>query len=265
MLKLISDKFEKEVDIKTVLSLISTCRFKDRDRLCHFEDELLRRNLCHWKLDESLILPTENIIEFYKNSSYHITEHDFSILTTLPYSTDNNFSTLKYIYNDLYNNEYYDRLSLDKRLANLPGGCLNPRYMFVGEAPGYHEDYSQFNGRVYTFGKTSMLFRILSSAIFKNCWYSNISKSAIFNNDKLDNERLKIALEYLKRELIALNSTYIISLGNYVYNVLKECCPEFKIYKIFHPAYIYRNGNNVDMYYRNMREILQQIEKDNNG
>lgn len=254
--------FEKNINSSILLSLISKDRLRDRDALCIFEDKILSKTLACWKFDKIPIFKHTLLDFVHSSNNTQISIDDFFYLATLCTTTNSaNIHKLHDIYTLFELEENQKKLQLDTKRLNFPGGCLDTNICFLGEAPGYHEDTTKFNARVFSFGQTSMLFRLLSNKIFGPAWYTNIFKSAIKNNQKIQGELLNISLTFLKRELEILNIQNIICLGNYVYDCLKQksIFNEYRIGKIYHPAFIFRSGNNILMYEKSMLTAKKEL------
>jgi len=227
-------------------------RVIQKDIMCRFEDDLIKRyGICMWSHPHEI---RERITAQQIQAGRLI-----PYIYTLPYG--GGFDKLEKIWNMYINDDYYRAIGANKDYANLPGGCIEARIMFVGEAPGWSKNKDDFGSRVYTWGQNSMMFRLLSSEIFGQCWYTNISKTAIEDNKKLDKKKLTIALQFLKNEIDIIKPKVIIALGNYVYDVLLDNFDDYKIYKIFHPSFIVRMGRDETLYRTNMEDTYGKIKK----
>lgn len=232
-------------------------RSKDRDKLCKFEDFLIKKYGCCYWLFDFFHNPDTTLIEFIKNDIDVSKQIEY--LITLPYSnTSDDYSKLNNIWN-LYDDKYFEETDTKKIHFNAPGGYFgDDTCIFIGEAPGWTTNEKSFGTRVYTFGATSMTFRMCSSYVFGKAWYTNISKAAVRDNKKLSRKCLEKALLRLDEEISILNPKRIICLGNYVYDVIETVYNNTKhnIMKIYHPAYIFRNGNHARDYLIHMRQRL---------
>jgi uracil-DNA glycosylase len=240
----------KDVKLEDLWQFISPSRINKKDKLIEFESNIIKnKDFAHWILDE--YEPIDNgmkLMSFLKKK----VDKDIPIwpFLTLPRSYKENIKKVKALW-DLYYNQY-----INFEYVNMPSGDLNPDLVFIGEAPGW-KGVGEFNVPVYSYGKTSLLFRFLISIIFgPKYWITNISKQALEKNKKMSNDTLKENLKLLKREIEILNPKVIICLGNYIYNELKEY---YNVFKIFHPAYIYRQRNDAKMYAKNMVEVKNEI------
>jgi uracil-DNA glycosylase len=247
---------QQEYDENRIRSLVSTKRCTERDDLCILEDKLMKYNSM-WLFDELRNCP-ESFSKFMCNELDD--EIPFQYLTTLSYSTkqDDILKLSKIL--SIFNDEYFKLLKLDKNKYNMPGGNINADVVFIGEAPGWKDD-EEYGARVYTFGRSSILFRICSSIIYSGCWYTNIFKSAIINNQKVSGERLQTALEFLKQEVDIIGPKHIICLGRYAYDsVVGSFIDDYNVFMIYHPSYILRNGNDYDSYCKNMNTFKSLID-----
>jgi uracil-DNA glycosylase family 4 len=240
----------KDVKLEDLWQFISPDRINKKDRLINFESNIIKNeDSAHWILDE--YEPIDNgmkLMNFLKKK----VDKDIPIwpFLTLPRSHEENIEKVKALW-DPYYNQY-----INFEYVNMPSGDLNPDIVFIGEAPGW-KGVGEFNVPVYSYGKTSLLFRFLISIIFgPKYWITNISKQALEKNKKMSKDVLEENLKLLKKEIEILQPQVIICLGNYVYDELKEY---YNVSKIYHPAYIYRQGNDAQMYARQMYEVKNEI------
>ncbi len=269
-MKLITTNSVIDIQNTNIQELLEFKRNNGRDKLCKFEDYLIKKfNFCHWKLENKEILTNEHDLCFLYNNG-DITKFNIYPFLTLPTSCDNDILNLTNIWSLYYNEEYYIDTKFDKGDVSLPSGFLHPRYVFIGEAPSKsrlsNESNTYYNTktRVYTQGKNCLLFRILSNLVFgtKN-WYTNIFKCGVFPEDKILDERLDNSLKYLQKELHILNPEFIVCLGNFVHDIIcnSNLFKDYRIAKIFHPSYIMRQGNDIDLYRKNMKKVYNTLEK----
>lgn len=129
------------------------------------------------------------------------------------------------------------------------GNITNPKYVFVGEAPG-HRGCGTYG--IPFYGDTSgyVLYRAFQelNIIPSSVYLTNTIKCCPKDNnlDKYYNtdERLKLeCVQDLDREILSVRGdAKVIALGNVAYNTLKALkVPD--VVKIFHPAYYLRIGN----------------------
>lgn len=240
------------------LQFISKERKKKRDKLCLIEDKLFNRlKACFWYFEKVKNNARKKLLEEFINNSKKeeliLEEEDFQWFTTLPYSDfKEDFERLKLIYSIVRKN-----FRKYNKYINYPRGYLRPKYLLIGEAPGWHRDTKHFGTRVYTFGRSTILYLLLSSIYFGKSWYTNIFKYSIKDNKKIySGNGLKNAIKILKKEIRILNPETIVALGNYTFDILSENNIDRPLKKIYHPAYILRQGNDVEMYIENIKKVI---------
>lgn len=244
-------------DIKVIYKTDKKLRSLKKDRLCEYEDKMvLQQNVCMWHFKEIEKEMTTDI-------NLDIEKVKFQFQTTLPYSEKpSDIKRLTDIWKLYYRRVYYEKTDTKPEFRNMPTGYLNAKVVFVGEAPGWGGEPKDYGGRVYTFGRNSMLFRMLSMKIFGPCWYTNICKAAIPNNAKLRGAQEDFAMDFLMNEIDMIKPKAIICLGNYVFETLAQHYgTTHMLYRIYHPSYVLRNGNNETRYKANMQEVKKQIER----
>jgi len=267
---LLTDKKNYFIEEKSLVNLIEFKRNIGRDKLCKFEDYLVKKfTFCCWKIYDKEKVDLYNL-EFLEN-----VKKDYNLIPflTLPFFYDDKtsrFNLLKDIWNLFYSDSYLQRTCSDLGELSLPDGCLYPKYVFIGEAPSKSrlppEQNVYYNTltRIYTQGKNCLLFRILSHIVFGNeNWYTNIFKFPVFPEEKINDVRLDFSLELLEKEINLLNPEVIICLGNFVYEkiVYSDMFKNYQIKKIYHPSYVMRQGNDSSLYEDNMNSVLNSIEK----
>ena len=243
----------QDVNLMYLWDFISVDRIKEKDKLINFESSIIRgTTYAQWVLDYEPIVEGMRLMKFLKKRLDRV--QPIWPFLTLPRSNEPELDRVKALWEPYYNKYTY---SLDSNYVNMPSGDLHPDYIFIGEAPGWKKP-GEFNVPVYSYGKTSLLYRFLVSIIFgPKTWFTNISKPALEKNKKMTKLQLENNLNLLYSELEILKPATIICLGNYVYEKLSPIYN--KLYKIYHPAYIYRQGNDAKMYAKNMIEVKNEI------
>jgi len=100
-------------------------------------------------------------------------------------------------------------------------GLLDAPVMFIGEAPGYHED---LQGKPFV-GKAGKLFDELLLSIGlqrKNVYVANVLKCRPPDNrDPLDSE-IKACTPFLDRQLVLIQPRVIVTLGNFAWSYISK-------------------------------------------
>lgn len=106
------------------------------------------------------------------------------------------------------------RLHLSRKKA-VPGeGTLNPKIMFIGEAPGSKEDES---GRPFVGAAGQLLTKLIEGIGLRreDVYITNVVKCRPPNNrDPLDDE-IEACLPYLKAQLAIIKPSFIVALGRH--------------------------------------------------
>jgi uracil-DNA glycosylase family 4 len=138
----------------------------------------------------------------------------------------------------------------------MPSGDVNADIMFVGEAPGWSDNINSFNTTVYSYGQTSLLFRLLAFIVFGNSiWFTNISKAAIKYNKKLFSKEDTLSLI---NEIDIIKPRAIVALGKTAFDAVNELVDN--AFQIYHPAYIARQGGDIYMYRNSMETVKNEID-----
>lgn len=145
----------------------------------------------------------------------------------------------------------------------VPGeGNTKAAAMFIGEAPGYHEDQlaRPFVGRAGRLLE-DLLARVELSR--KDVYITNVVKHRPPNNRGPNKDETRVCLPYLLRQLQIINPRVIVPLGRYALEVFIKDRPISKIhgqpflvgervvFPLYHPAAALRSG-----------AVLQDLEKD---
>jgi uracil-DNA glycosylase family 4 len=101
------------------------------------------------------------------------------------------------------------------RTHAVPGeGPANPRIMFIGEGPGYHED---MQGRPFVGASGQYLEELLAGIRLrrKDVFIANVVKCRPPGNRDPQPEELGACGEYLERQIEAINPRVIVTLGRF--------------------------------------------------
>jgi len=162
------------------------------------------------------------------------------------------------------------------RIQAVPGeGPTNPKIMFIGEAPGFHEDQQ---GRPFVGAAGQYLQDLLISADLKreDVYIANIIKCRPPNNrDPFPNE-IQSCSQYLKRQIQILQPKLIVTLGRFsmAYFFPKESISQIHgklrewknlaVVPFYHPAAgLYRDKmrQNIEEDFKQLPRILRGIEQ----
>lgn len=159
------------------------------------------------------------------------------------------------------------------RTRTVPGdGPADAQIMFIGEAPGFHEDQQ---GLPFVGASGKYLTELLASVGLsrKQVFITNVVKCRPpQNRDPLDPE-LAACEDYLNRQIEAIQPKIIITLGRFS---MAKYFPGGRIsrihgqpkrkdgriyYPMFHPAAVLRNGNLRPEMEADMKRVLDLIKE----
>jgi hypothetical protein len=252
----VDNKLFKEFSRIELFKYITFKRNIEKDILLKLESKAIeKKSISFWKYS-NWGEAQSNILDFLKSQG-QISDYPLRPFLTLPVINDNtSIDKLTRLWSIFYSQKYLEDAQSEFKYVNMPSGSLTPDIMFIGEAPGWKGSGS-FNVPVYSYGKTSLLFRFLAFTIFGyNIWFSNISKTAIEKNSKT---KFGPHMSYLQEEINILMPRTIIALGRDAYDVLLFMDLPMSVHRIYHPAYIFRQGNDIDLYRGNMIEVRDEI------
>lgn len=170
------------------------------------------------------------------------------------------------------------KCSLCKFATNAVPGEGNPDsdLMFIGEAPGFHEDQQ---GRPFV-GRAGQLLEFMLRQIGydrKEVWIGNIIKHRPPNNRDPLPEEIAACKPYLKSQIQVINPKIIVTLGRFSMNYF---LPGVKIsdahgnhyliknkiiYPIYHPAAALRNGAIKTVLLKDFLKIPELLTLDINA
>lgn len=161
----------------------------------------------------------------------------------------------------------------------LGEGSLNPKVMFIGEAPGYNEDKQ---GRPFVGRAGEVLDELLSSIGLKReeVYITNILKDRPPKNRNPQPEEMRACTSYLDRQMEILRPRMICALGNFatsyilekfgfkpesigkihgkVYRV-KNLLLDAKIIPLYHPAAAVYNPNMKGLLMEDFRVVKGEL------
>lgn len=157
-------------------------------------------------------------------------------------------------------------------------GSDMPDILFIGEAPGEHED---IQGIPFVGQSGEILDRAIENSGITNFAITNVVKCRPPSNRKPTNYEVSQCAPYLEDQILELNPKLIVCLGAVAYSYFfqgkptitqitnetvingdyKEHCDR-KIVAVFHPAYVLRGGITFAEYcelFDNIKSILEAI------
>jgi uracil-DNA glycosylase len=159
------------------------------------------------------------------------------------------------------------------RTKAVPGeGPVSAEIMFIGEAPGFHEDQQ---GRPFV-GQAGKLLEEWLAEIERtrqDVWIGNVVKCRPPGNRDPRPEEIAACAGYLERQIALLKPKLIATLGRYS---MEKFFPGARITRVhgqarrdgervliplFHPAYVLRNMNAMPDALRDMRKIPRLIDR----
>jgi len=128
----------------------------------------------------------------------------------------------------------------------VANGCLEPKFMFIGEAPGVANGPKECE-RAWGIGNSSMILRnaLRKLDIAQYSCYSNIMKCA-FPSNVSDFCLYEKCTHFLLDEIKLLNPKLIFIMGNKVHHFIWDKLREYNVVKIMHPSYYLYKGLSPD-------------------
>lgn len=143
-------------------------------------------------------------------------------------------------------------------------GNMKPEIMIIGEAPGVADGERKLE-RVMGYGPTSIFLRkaLLHNKLLFKCWFTNLLKCALPNNENISNKPFKKCLKYLETEISILEPKKILLLGKNVQRFIEDQESLYsqiykKVFRIYHPSYCLYKGIDYKTYGNKIREVLCQ-------
>lgn len=161
-------------------------------------------------------------------------------------------------------------LPLKNPSANLVfgEGDINARVMFIGEAPGFHEDRLK---RPFVGNAGNLLNKLLEKAQLRReeVYITNVVKYRPPENRDPTPHEIEAYLPYLARQIETINPRFIVTLGRFSLNFF---LPKVRISEVhgrafrihgriiipmFHPAAALRSGTVLDLETNDFLKLLQ--------
>lgn len=147
-------------------------------------------------------------------------------------------------------------------------GDVNARVMFIGEAPGFHEDRL---GRPFVGNAGNLLNKLLEKAELRReeVYITNVVKYRPPENRDPSLSEIEAYLPYLARQIETINPRFIVTLGRFSLNFF---LPKVRISEVhgrafrvhdriiipmFHPAAALRSGTVLDLETSDFLKLLQ--------
>ncbi len=159
------------------------------------------------------------------------------------------------------------------RTCAVPGeGPVDAEIMFIGEAPGFHED-QQGRPFVGPAGKLLEAWLAEIGLTRQDVWIANVVKCRPPGNRDPRPEEIAACAGYLERQIALLRPKLIATLGRYS---MEKFFPGARITRVhgqarrdgdrvliplFHPAYVLRNETAMPDALRDMRKIPRLIAR----
>jgi len=167
------------------------------------------------------------------------------------------------------------RCDLYKTRTNVVFGAGNPRarLMFIGEAPGMQED---LEGMPFVGKAGQLLTKIIESMGLKrkDVYIANVLKCRPPDNRNPLPTEILTCEEYLIRQVEAVNPYIICALGKFAAQTLLKTQEPItklrgqfydyrgiKLIPTFHPAYLLRNPEDKKLVWKDMKKIMEILEK----
>ena len=167
------------------------------------------------------------------------------------------------------------RCELSKaRTQTVPGeGPENAEIMFIGEAPGFHEDRQ---GRPFVGAAGKFLEELLASIGLtrEEVYICNVVKCRPPENRNPLPQELAACQDYLAQQLEIINPKVICCLGKFAcFLLLNQDLPitklrgrfqnyrGIKVMPTFHPAYLLRNLSAKRLVWQDMQKVMAELKK----
>ncbi len=161
----------------------------------------------------------------------------------------------------------------NSRTRTVPGaGPANAEIMFIGEAPGFHEDQQ---GLPFVGRSGQYLNQLLASVGLsrKDVFIGNVVKCRPPDNRDPEQAELDACKDYLDRQIAVINPRVIITLGRFS---MARYFPGARItqahghprqvdgrlcFPMYHPAAVLRNPNLGPEMQADMKKVMQAIQE----
>lgn len=165
---------------------------------------------------------------------------------------NNNFIKVKERMMKLLNEEI---LVIPGHVSGVGNGCINPKYIFIGQNPGKNITHGYKFWSNPNDGSSKILLPILEElGILDKCYFTNIVKCTTENNAEPTQDSVDFWKEYLLKELKILHINnempIVIGMGKFVNTQLPWCNVSIR-----HPSYALRT-NTQDRYKHEIKTLL---------
>lgn len=166
------------------------------------------------------------------------------------------------------------KCSLHSSAKNLVFGEGNPDagLVFVGEAPGYHEDVQ---GRPFVGAAGELLTKIIQAIDLQrpDVYIANVLKHRPPQNRDPSPEEVAACLPYLIRQIELIKPKVVVTLGRFAAQALLNTsegitrlrghfhdCQGAKLMPTFHPAYLLRNEDAKRPCWEDMKMVRDALK-----
>ncbi len=162
----------------------------------------------------------------------------------------------------------------DRKKAVPGDGAPSAQVVFVGEAPGYEEDKS---GKPFVGKSGKLLEKIIKEELKlsrEQVFITNVVRCRPPNNRTPTKPEIDACSPYLFEELRIIKPKLVVALGAPAAKVLlgKEekiselrgqyfTRPGYTVFVTFHPAFVVRNPNQMEIMTEDFRKIKELLEK----
>lgn len=138
--------------------------------------------------------------------------------------------------------------------AEMPVGNMQPKYMFISDAPP-NPRYIRHFRRISTTGKTNMYFReiLLNLDIVHLSWFTSLSKVPLSATKERFDDLVASQQHWLKNEINLLQPQQVVLLGKRVSMYFPFETPTTTIY---HPRYPLASKHSKEWYLMHVKENL---------
>jgi uracil-DNA glycosylase len=172
------------------------------------------------------------------------------------------------------------RCKLSRKRTNIVFGEGNPHasLVFVGEGPGFEEDQQ---GRPFVGAAGLLLTDIIVKGMKLNredVYICNIVKCRPPDNRNPEPEEIETCLPFLVKQLEAIKPKVIVALGNIAAKTLLKTskgisslrgawrtCQGIPLMPTFHPAYLLRNPKDKTLVWKDIQQVMAELEKSGKG
>lgn len=153
-------------------------------------------------------------------------------------------------------------------------GDIHSKIMFIGEAPGFHEDQE---GRPFVGAAGKLLTNLIESLGLKReeVYIANVLKCRPPNNREPNPDEIKACYPYLEAQIKIINPRIICTLGRYsAYAILKTpinmssyhgktfSIEDRLVFVTYHPAAALYHAKVMDEIKRDFEKLKDLIEKE---